>query len=52
MTHVELTFDGGASWHLAALPSPSWERGTEHGRHWCAVEWSFTLADARRAPPI
>jgi nitrate reductase (NAD(P)H) len=47
VTHVELTFDGGASWHLAALPSPSWERGTEHGRHWCAVQWSFTLSDAR-----
>jgi hypothetical protein len=40
-----MSFDGGATWHLAALST--WERGTPSGRHWCAVAWSFALADAR-----
>ena len=47
VSRVELTFDGGATWHLAALPAPRWERGTQYGRHWCATDWSFHVADAR-----
>lgn len=41
MTRVEVTLDGGDTWHVCTLDHP--EQPNKYGKYWCWCFWSLEL---------
>ncbi|KAM7253072.1 hypothetical protein ACFE04_025690 [Oxalis oulophora] len=41
VTRVEITMDGGESWHVCVLDHP--EKPNKYGKHWCWCFWSLEV---------
>jgi nitrate reductase (NAD(P)H) len=41
VTRVEVTLDGGETWHVCSLDHP--ERPTKYGKYWCWCFWSVDV---------
>ncbi|KAE8725037.1 Nitrate reductase [Hibiscus syriacus] len=41
VTRVEVTMDGGESWHVCTLDHP--EKGNKYGKYWCWCFWSLEV---------
>lgn len=41
VTRVEVTMDGGETWHVCVLDHP--EKGNKYGKYWCWCFWSLEV---------
>ena len=41
MTRVEVTMDGGETWHVCELDHP--EKANKYGKYWCWCFWSLEV---------
>ena len=41
MTRVEVTMDGGDTWHVCAVDHP--EKPSKYGKYWCWCFWSLDV---------
>jgi len=41
VTRVEVTLDGGETWHVCTLDHP--EKPTKYGKYWCWCFWSLEV---------